>query len=141
MGYYTELRFKAKLKHDTPENVINFLKRVIKEHDLGHVKTIFNTEDVFKPEFDHPFFKCDRWYMLFISTNWDNEMQGGMFYENNNRWVIDLHTEFKNYDNEIDLFLDWIKPFIIGRKKKQYVGYKRGEDEDIALQHNLYIER
>jgi len=139
MGYYTKLKFKAKLKQDTPKDVINILKRVIVEQDLGHKKILFNNKDVFKPDLNHPFFKCERWYMLFLSTNWDNEMQGGKFYEKNGRWVLDLHTEFKNYDSEIDHFFDWIKPFIVGRKKKQYVGYYRGENKD--RQYNLYVER
>ncbi len=139
MGYYTELKFNVKLKQDTPEDVVNILKRVIYERDLGHDKVLFNTEDVFKPELNHPFFKCERWYMLFLSTNFDDEMQGGRFYEENGRWIIILHTEFKNYDNKIDNFFDWIKPFIVGRKKKQYVGYWRGEDMD--AQCNLYVER
>jgi len=139
MGYYTELKFKVKLKQDTPENVVNILKRVINTRDLGHDKALFNTEDVFNPEFDHPFFKCERWYMLFLSTNFDDEMRGGRFYEENGRWIINLHTEFKNYNSEIDNFFDWIKPFISGRKKKQYVGYYRGETMD--SQCNLYVER
>lgn len=139
MGYYTELKFKVKLKQDTPENVVDILKRVINERDLGHEKVLFKSDDVFKPELDHPFFKCERWYMLFLSTNWDEEMQGGKFYEENGRWVLDLHTEFKNYDREIDHFFEWIKPFIVGRKKKQYVGYWRGESMD--SQCNLYVER
>lgn len=139
MGYYTELKFKAKLKHDTPENVVKILKRVINDCDLGHNKVLFNTKDVFKPEFDHPFFKCANWYMLFLSTNLNDEMQGGKFYKEKNRWVLDLHTEFKNYDNNIEYFFEWIKPFISGRKKKQYVGWWRGED--MSLQCNLYVER
>lgn len=139
MGYYTELKFKAKLRDDTPENVINLLKRILIEHDLGIERELFHTEDVFKPNLSHQFFKCERWYMLFLSTNWDNEMQGGKMYQIGNRWVIDLHTEFKNYDNEIDLFFDWIKPFVVGRKKKQFVGYYRGEFND--YQTNMYIER
>ena len=106
MGYYTELKFNVKLKQDTPEDVVNILKRVINERDLGHDKVLFNTEDVFKPELNHPFFKCERWYMLFLSTNFDDEMQGGRFYEENGRWIINLHTEFKNYDNKIDNYLD-----------------------------------
>jgi hypothetical protein len=56
MGHYTELKFKAKLKQDTPEDVVNILKRVINERDLGHEKVLFKSEDVFKPELDHPFF-------------------------------------------------------------------------------------
>ena len=139
MGYYTELKFKAKLKQDTPDNVVSILKRVINERDLGHDKVFFKSEDVFKPEIDHPFFKCERWYMLFLSTNSDDQKQGGKFYEENGRWVLDLHTEFKNYDSEIDHFFEWIKPFIVGRKKKQYVGYYRGEYAE--AQTNLYVEK
>lgn len=139
MGRYTELKFDVKLKQDTPENVVNILKRVINERDLGHDKALFSKEDVFKPELNHPFFKCERWYMLFLSTNFGHEMQGGRFYEENGRWIINLHTEFKNYDSEIDNFFDWIKPFIVGRKKKQYVGYYRGEYAE--AQTNLYVER
>jgi len=139
MGYYTELKFKAKLRHDTPENVVNILKRVLVERNLGHEKVLFHTEDVFKPDLEHPFFKCERWYMLFLSTNWDDKMQGGKMYQEGGIWVIDLHTEFKNYDSEIEHFFDWVKPFIVGRKKKQFVGYWRGENMD--YQCNLYVER
>lgn len=139
MGYYTEFKFKAKLRNDTPDEVISLLKRVLIDGDLGiGDKVVFFHEDVFKPDIDHEFFKCTRWEALFLSKNWDEEMQGGKMYFNK-CWVIDIHTEFKNYDNEIDKFIDWISPFVAGRKKKQYVGYYRGED--LNFQVNLYINR
>lgn len=76
--------------------------------------------------------------MLFMSTNW-GDIKGGNFYKEKGYWVLDLHTEFKNYDDEIDKFIDWISLFIAGRKKKQYLGYWRGETMD--RQVNIYIER
>lgn len=139
MGSYTELNFKCKLKQDTPKEVVNILKRVINERDLGHEKTLFKSVDVFKPNLNHPFFKCERWYMLFLCTNWDDEMQGSKFYEKDGRLVLDIQTEFKNYDSEIDHFFDWISPFIIGRKKKQYTGYWKHENMERRV--NLYVER
>jgi hypothetical protein len=138
MGSYTELQCKIKLRKDTPENIIYLLKRVIINGDLGHDKSLFKTEDVFKPELNHKFFECDRWYMLFLSTNW-SDIQGGKFYQQGGYWVIDLHTEFKNYDSEIDNFIDWITPFIVGRKKKQYVGWSK--HEAMNQRDNIYIER
>jgi len=139
MGYYTEFIFKATLKKDTPENIISLLNRVINERDLGHDKVLFDTEDVFKPDLNHEFFKCERWYMLFLCTNWDETMQGSLFYKEKDYWILDIHTEFKNYNGEIDHFIDWITPFIVGRKKKQFVGSWQGEQMDSPI--NIYIER
>ncbi len=138
MGHYTELQCKIKLRKDTPDNVVSILKRVLIERDLGHDKVLFDTKDVFKPELDHDFFKCERWYMLFLSTNW-GDIQGGKMYQEKEYLVVDLHTEFKNYDSEIDKFIDWITPFIVGRKKKQYVGWWQSESMDSRI--NIYIER
>ena len=139
MGHYTEFKFKAKLRKDTPDEVINLLKRVLIDGDLGlGDKVLFSHEDVFDPGIEHDFFKCERWEALFLSTNWDDEMQGGKMYFDK-YWVIDIHTEFKNYGDEIEKFINWIYPFVVGRKKKQYVGYYRGES--LNFQVNLYIER
>jgi hypothetical protein len=140
MGYYTSLKFKAKLKHDIPEEVLGILKRVLIEKCLvPSYKKLFNSQDVFKVDIKHPFFQCERWFAVFLFTNCDNSKKGGKLYQKNDSWIIDLDTEFKNYDDEIENFLDWISPFIAGRKKKQYVGFYQGEDSDSQV--NLYIKR
>ena len=69
MGYYTELKLNIKLKKETPDNIIEFLKKVLIDKDIGvDNKFLFKSGDVFKPWFSHDFFKCQRWYMLFLST-------------------------------------------------------------------------
>lgn len=138
MGYYTEFKCKLKLKKDTPEDVLSILKRVVIQRDLGIDRALFKTEDVFKPELGHEFFECERWYMLLISNNFGC-VSGGKMYEEKGYWVLDLHTEFKNYDCEISKFIDWISPFVVGRKKKEYVGWWQGEDMNQRV--NVYIER
>lgn len=137
MGHYTNFRFKAKLRIDTPKEVLTLLDNTINKGITD--KVIFTSEDIPRPAIEHPFFDCRRWYMLFLSTNFDKSLQGGRFYLKNNRCVLDIHTEFKNYDDEIDQFMDWIKPYVSGRKKKQYVGYEKPEWSD--TESNLYIER
>ncbi len=140
MGYYTELQCKIKLQKDTPEPVINLLKRVLVDKDLGlGDKTFFSSNDVFKPEIDDPFFNCERWYMLLDGINWDPDKKGGKFYIDGGYWAIDLDTEFKNYDNEIELFMGWISQYVAGRKKKQYMGWSKGEG--MNTRSNLYIHR
>ena len=32
-------------------------------------------------------------------------------FQKDNQWFLDLHTEFKNYDEEVDHFMDWITPY------------------------------
>jgi hypothetical protein len=138
MGHYTTLVFKAKLKKDTPEQVIQLLERVLIQKDLGlGDKTMFSFEDVFKLEIPHLFFQCERWYMLLTATNWDDKMQGGSFYKKGDYWALDLHTEFKNYDNEIDHFIDWVTPYVVGRKRKQYLGWWQSEGCEYKI--NIYI--
>lgn len=138
MGYYTEVKVKIKLRKDTPDNVLSLLGRVIIQGDLGHNKPMFGFEDVFVPDIDHIFFKCQRWYMLLLSTNFGG-ISGGKFYQEKENWIIDLHTEFKNYDDEVDKFIDWVSPFVLGRKKKQYVGWYKGEND--SNRTNIYINR
>lgn len=139
MGTYTEFKFSARLKHDTPKDIIDILNTVIVDRKIGTDKVLFKTEDVFKPEINHQFFKTERWYMLFLSNNFRDDLQAYQFKFVKNRLEINIHSEFKNYDNEIELFIDWIKPYIIGRKKKQYVGFYEVEGHDKKI--NIYIER
>ena len=107
MGYYTTLKCKFKLKKDTPDSVLNLLKKVLIDIDLDCENLLVK----------HEFFQCEKWKNLFLSTN-GSDIQGGRLYKENDYWTVDLHTEFKDYENEIDKFIDWINPYIVGRKKK-----------------------
>lgn len=141
MGTYTEFKCKFRLKKDTPEEIISFLQKTIVERDIGiGDKVLIIHGDVPRPTLNHEFFDCGNWYMLFHSNNFSpEEFPGSKFYEGNGYPIIEIHTEFKNYDSEIDKFIDWISPYIVGRKKKQYLGYWRQEEMD--HQFNIYIER
>lgn len=139
MGHYTEFYCTLKLKSDTPKDVVDLLRRVIKDGDLGLKEgtQIFNHDDVFKPEISHPFFKCERWWAVLIFNDWGTT-KGSKFIENDHGVVINIHVNFKNYDDEIDQFLDWIKPYIRGRKKKTYIGWWRPENMREQLHVHLH---
>lgn len=101
MGMYTELIFGAELKKDTPNEVIEALKYMI-----GETKE--------KPvNFPLPDGRCE-W--LF---------QGGSYYfainnsvtkmwldDIDKQWHISTRSNIKNYEGEIETFLEWIKPYI-----------------------------
>ena len=76
--------------------------------------------------------------MLFLGTNW-SDVAGGNMYKEKGYWTIDIHTEFKDYESETDKFIDWITPYIVGRKAKQYLGWSK--NENVGIRINIYIER
>lgn len=102
MGMYTELILGAALKKETPETIINSLRFII-----GDITD--------KPK-DFPFMEGSRleWFLRgssyyfgvsdSINRLWFDEISG--------RWKISSRCNIKNYENEIEQFLDWVKPWI-----------------------------
>ena len=101
MGMYTELIFGAELKKETPERVINALKYMIGE-----------LED--KPDdFLLPEGSCE--YVLKGSSYYFGVNKAAYklwFDEISKSWRISSRSNIKNYENEIEMFLEWIKPYI-----------------------------
>jgi len=101
MGMYTELVFGARLKQETPEQIINALKYMI--GDL---------ED--KPE-DFPL-PIDRFEWLLRESSYYfgvNEPVNKMLFDDYLKtWSISSRSSIKNYKDEIETFLEWIKPYI-----------------------------
>ncbi len=141
MGHYRTFRFNVLLKKDTPKEVVNLLTRVIVNEDLGlGDKCVYDWEDVFVPEIKHKFFICRRWFALLTDTNGNKNLFGGKFNRTDKGYYhLNLHTEFKNYTDEIECFLDFISPHVAGRKKKQYVGWEKYEESRQIS--NIYINR
>lgn len=145
MGTYTTVKMTIKLRNDTPKDIIALLHRVIVYRNLGLAdRVIFKSKDVFKPEFEHDFFKCERWYMLFIANNFEPNIKSSFILKSDNEFwqvrhdTLNIHSEYQNRDGELDAFIDWITPYVLGRKKKQYIGYYQVDCRD---RENIYIER
>lgn len=104
MGMYTELIFGAELKKDTPKEVIDVLKYMIKD------------TDIIVPTPKHKFFSCARWRILFTCTSYyfgvSDSFNKLWFDKISDTWKISTRSNIKNYDGDIQEFLDWIKPYI-----------------------------
>ncbi len=98
MGMYTELIFGASFKEGTPKEVIDTIKYLV---DYGE-----------KPV--PCLFDMDR-----------NPLGGGSYYfgvsspvkkfwydEIGRSWILSSRSNIKNYNDEIEKFLEWIKPYI-----------------------------
>ena len=79
---------------------------------------------------DHPFFesesslgfvKCSSFYLIPLS----------LFKYREEKYTGDhlvFRCDFKNYENNIQLFLDWIEPYIEDREKETHIGHFRYEE-------------
>jgi len=108
MGMYTELIFGCGLKKETPKDVIDILKYMCDENNDK------STEGLVIP--NHPLFGDTRWRIMFQCSSYyfgANEGLSKLWYDDiSKNWRISTRSNLKNYNDEIELFLDWIKPWI-----------------------------
>jgi hypothetical protein len=106
MGYYTELIFGAALKQNTPSEVIDTIKWLLDKGDKTGFPAILPQN-----------LKDTRLSWMFNS--------GGSYYFGSNSgysefkydeigkfWRLNARFNIKNYENEIEGFLEWIKPYL-----------------------------
>ena len=104
MGMYTEIIFGAVLKENTPKLIIDTIKKLIN-----------NYEDIDNKTMKHPFFNSDRNWLLNSGGSYyfPGTIKPKFWFDNiTNQWFLLFRTNIKNYDNEIEKFLDWIFPYI-----------------------------
>lgn len=118
MGMYTELHFNVELRTDTPPAVINILRFMVDGSPV-HPKTP-----------DHPLFESERWEWMLQSDSyyfnadtastlrWDDIAQSHF---------LCLRFNVKNYDGEIEHFLDWIMPYV-DAFDGDFLGFSRYEE-------------
>ena len=117
MGMYTELNLGMKICPDD-EEVIKKLKFMLGESE----------EDV---EIDDPFFKDDtnwKWMLTCSSYYFDGQPDSKLIYDDIVKYYfLNIRCNFKNYNKEIKLFLDWLCPYIA---TEGFLGYMRYEEND-----------
>lgn len=125
MSYYTRFTFEAKLRVDAPIELINDLiyhQDKFWDKDIPFLYSVEERPDI---PIEHEFGKSIRWPQIFEGASLINRR-------------LKIDCKLKNYDSEIDKFVDWIKPFVKGHKKKLYLGQSRGETADYY--RNYYKE-
>lgn len=120
MGMYTELNIGVNLQSDTPENIINILNYMLS-----------GVSDYITPETtDHPLFSTERWRFMLVCDSYyfDGKTDSSMERDDiDNEYNLNVRCNVKNYDNEIELFLDFIQPYLV---TDGFLGYKRYEEFD-----------
>lgn len=129
MGCFTEINVNFDLVKDTPEDVVNIM----------HYLILTNGNET-KPSIlpKHEFFKCDRWDSIAccFSYYFDGLTNSQMKYDDISKtYRVSIRASLKNYDCEIEKFLDWLLPYI---DTNGFIGYERHEDMDNPTL--IYIE-
>lgn len=116
MGTYTELILKVELHKDLPPDVYMIL-----EFLFNHDKSPFSW-----PIPDHSFFKTQRWENIGGGSSQYHVPECLNYFKYN---VLFSRCDLKNYDNEIDMFLHWLDPYI-DKFPGECIGWKWFEEDD-----------
>lgn len=121
MGMYTEFVYAIDLRENTPQEVIDLLNYMTNTGD--------NCDEIEIPK--HELFGDTRWrHMLKCDSAYFLGKSSVHFskYSYMNEYNLTVRTNFKNYDDEITLFLDWIKPYV-SACCDEFLGYYRYEED------------
>ncbi len=116
MGMYTELILKTGVRKDIPEIVDKILK------------FLFSDDDLEKPTElpDHPFFRKNCWECIGRSNSYYHTPRCLNYYQDG---YLFSRSDLKNYEGEIESFLDWIDEYLSTYEGK-VIGWSWYEEYD-----------
>lgn len=114
MGMYTELVLKTEIKKNAPDQV----------HDI--LNFLFNGKDEPAEKPDHAFFKFSQWKQIGSGCSYFHVPFPLSKYDEG---YIFSRSDLKNYDGEIQSFIEWLKPYIDGIEGV-CIGWLWYEEED-----------
>ena len=122
MGMYTELVLGIEIEPTT--EVLDIL-----HYMLGDIE---DQPECIKQS-NHELFKTSRWAIVLRCDSYyfDGQTDSKLFvdnlYEDEPMYYLNVRSNLKNYDSEIEKFMDWLSPYI---KTDGFLGYKRYEEDD-----------
>lgn len=126
MGMYTKVNLILPIKKETNKNILNIIIALFEGDGLYDLIA----KNLNIPE--HEFFKENNkiWFPdSGGSYSFTGTVNSRIRYDNLNEYAMVLHidTDFKNYNNEINKFLDWIEPYI-DLSDDTFLGYSLYEE-------------
>lgn len=118
MGMYTELNLGVCFIEKCPQNVIDILKYML-DNDLPAPMVP-----------NHPLFKTSRWDFMLVcdSCYFDSHVDSSIQYKDYlDQYYLNVRCNLKNYDQEIEHFLNFIQPYL---ETEGFLGYMRYEEDD-----------
>lgn len=115
MGMYTKLQCNLKLKEDIPQEI------------LETINALNNSEEL-PIKLEHEFFNSPGLsYMFNMCSHYFTGTTNTQLRFNGYQYIWHIDCDLKNYNNEIELFLDWISPYVEA-EENEFVGYSMYEE-------------
>lgn len=125
---YTEFHFNSELSKDTPSEVIIILRVMLQELS-------FDAIDFPLP--DAPLFKTERWRTMLVCDSYyfDADTHSTLRFDDLNckkgkSYFLCIRCNLKNYDSEIEKFVDWIDPYLEDKDSGDFLGFSRYEESE-----------
>lgn len=118
MGQHTEIDFNSGIKEGSPRLVFDILNYMVR-----------NTKNRPRVLPKHPLFLTDRWQIMLICDSYcfdadtHSTFRRGKF----GSWYLCIRSNLKNYCNEIELFIDWVMPYLY-QEEGNFLGFYRYEE-------------
>lgn len=123
MGMYTKLSVDIRFRENLPEEVVSALNFMSGNKDY-----------VSQALPEHDLFKTPRWdFMLLCSSYYHTPFSLTKFHKDeiSQSYYLTSSSDFKNYNGEINLFFDFIAPYV----QEGFVGYSQYEEAEHPTLH------
>ena len=128
MGMYTKLSIDLKFKENLPREVVTALEVMVGDK---------STEDIVSSDLpNHNLFKTYRWdFMLRCSSYYHTPFSVNKLHYDDiaKSYYLTSSSDFKNYDDEINLFFDFIKDYV----EEGFLGYSLYEEDEVPTLYFL----
>jgi hypothetical protein len=120
MGMYTELHYNVELKKSVPDEVIKTLQYMLDPLEAEQPR----------PLPGHTLFSTQRWdVMLRMSSAYFPARTHSELFEQFDQWHLGVRCNLKNYNEEIEKFVDWLDPYV-DAFKGDFLGFSRYEESE-----------
>ena len=108
MGKYKNTKIRAELVENLPEEYIMILSYLRDYHSMTPHFTL--------P--DHQFFRTKKWRFIgHINSRESNTGSSLFFIRLEHGYAVEVECTLDGYDDEVNFFFDWIKPYILRLNK------------------------
>lgn len=124
MGMFTEFHYNVELIKNVPKNILDILHFMLDENRHKSIDTLMIPS--------HPLFNSERWKGMLLSDSFmfKADTHSTLRFDDIAKvYFLCIRCNLKNYNNEIENFIDWIDPYVEAYTD-DFLGFYRYEESE-----------